>query len=147
MSTTSINTKCGTCTKSIPPIASPSLLPLPTNPPTVPSFFTGLSINPSYRTTEVNLDSCPPGSWGNQTSKEALEWTHNYPRVHGNSVLGIYGATDMRFGKRPLVCNECNICSDNTVSPLFYRGARPVAFPTYGLTYRGKDEYYRDPAY
>jgi hypothetical protein len=104
-----------------------------------------LSINPSYQTSEVTYDSCPCGSAASDTTQEALEWTKNYPKVQGNSVLGTYGATNYRFEHPPLTCNTCTECESNAVSTLFYRPARPVLNPTYGFVYKGKDELYRVP--
>lgn len=104
-----------------------------------------LAINPSYRTQETVYDSCPCGSASDCTTDEALQWCNNVPKIHGNSMLGTYGATNMRFGHPTLKCNSCNQCRDNAVTPLFYRPVRPIIHPTYGFQYMGKDHYYRKP--
>lgn len=108
-----------------------------------------LAINPSYRTYETVYDSCPCGSASSCTTDQVKveQWTKNYPRVHGDSILGTYGATNYRFANPPpKVCNPCDQpCEQNVVSTLFYRPIRPIVHPTYGFKYQGKDELFRNP--
>lgn len=101
-----------------------------------------LTVNPSYITNEVTYESCP---YDSATSSSTLEWTKNVPRYHGDSVLGIYGGSYDRFGHNTPTCFHCDVCEKNTTTPLFYRSARSYTFPTYGVTYRGTDNYYRVP--
>jgi len=105
--------------------------------------MSNLSINPSYTSNEVVMDSCPPGSFTNYTTPEAAKFTRNYPLLHGNSVLGIYGADFMRFGIKTPPCFQCNGCENNAVTTLFYKPARQVLHHSYGLVYRGTDDLYR----
>lgn len=102
-----------------------------------------LSFNPSYVTKEVTYGSCPCGSETSCTTREAQEWTKTYPLVHGDSVLGIYGATNQRFNHPPSKCLKCGPCENNKVTPLFYQHIRSITHPTYGFQYVGKDFYYR----
>jgi hypothetical protein len=103
-----------------------------------------LTVNPSYITNEVTYESCP---YDSATSGSTLKWTKNVPRYHGDSVLGIYGADYERFGQSTPspTCFQCDACENNTTTPLFYRPARQYTYPTYGLAYIGKDNYYRVP--
>jgi hypothetical protein len=101
-----------------------------------------LTVNPSYITNEVTYGSCPYVSFSGDST---LDYTKNVPRYHGDSILGIYGSTYERFGHENPTCFKCGPCENNTTAPLFYRSARSYAYPTYGVTYRGVDNYYRVP--
>lgn len=104
-----------------------------------------LSINPSYRTMETTYGSCPPYDFID--SKEtAAKYTLNYPLIHGDSMIGIYGADYQRFiGAGQNKCFSSDYCAHNSMTPLFYRPPRQILHPTYGVVYRGKDQYYRKP--
>ena len=110
-----------------------------------------LSINPSYVTNEVTFASIPPRDFVNSTWSNTA-YTRNYPRIRGDSMLGIYGETYQRFngfGQFRCVGNQnTNLptyCQLNELTPLFYRPARQIEHETYGVVYRGKDQYYRKP--
>jgi hypothetical protein len=104
-----------------------------------------LTFNPSYSTNEVTYGSCPPKDFVNSTFSN-VDFTKNIPRVHGDSMLGIYDETFQRFeGSGNFRCFPCNMCEQNSITPLFYRPPRQILHTTYGVEYRGKDNYYRKP--
>lgn len=104
-----------------------------------------LSFNPSYQTREVTFESCPSYDLVNSRTSDT-EYTRNVPRIRGDSILGIYGGPYQRFeGIGNGRCFQCNTCEQNSMTPLFYRPPRQIEHLSYGVTYRGKDNYYRKP--
>lgn len=104
--------------------------------------MSGLSFNPSYTTNEVVFDSCPSVSASNVSTSA---YTKNVPRQYGDSVLGTYGRAYDLFGHKDPSCFKCDMCENNTVTPLFFRSHRSYAHPTYALAYVGRDNLYRNP--